>query len=71
MKDRFSAVIAAICLSFALPLLAVAQDLERTKAESRLGQVLAEIDRLKTKLESSRTEQRKEQARLREDCCWD
>ena len=60
------AIVAAICLSFALPLLAVAQDLERTEAESRLGQVLAEIDRLKTKLESSRTEQRKEQARLRE-----
>jgi len=41
------------------------QDLDRTEAESRLGQVLAEIDQLKTRLESSRTEQRKEQDRLR------
>lgn len=41
------------------------QDLDRAEAESRLGQVLAEIDQLKTRLESSRTEQRKEQDRLR------
>lgn len=41
------------------------QGLDRAKAESRLGQVLAEIDQLRTRLESSRTEQRKEQDRLR------
>ena len=41
------------------------QGLDRAEAESRLGQVLAEIDQLKTSLESSRTEQRKEQDRLR------
>ena len=40
-------------------------DLNRAEAESRLGQVLAEIDQLKAKLESSRTEQRKEQGQLR------
>ena len=41
------------------------QDLDRAEAESRLGQVLEEIDQLKTALESSRTEQRREQDRLR------
>jgi septal ring factor EnvC (AmiA/AmiB activator) len=41
------------------------QDLDRAEAESRLGQVLEEIDQLKTTLESSRTEQRREQDRLR------
>lgn len=57
---------AAICLSLALSASAIAQDVDRNKAESRLGQVLAEIDRLKTRLESSRSEQRKEQERLRD-----
>jgi len=42
------------------------QDLDRSMAESRLDEVLAEIGRLKKKLESSRTEQRKEQGRLQE-----
>jgi len=42
------------------------QDLDRSTAESRLDDVLAEIGRLKKKLESSRTEQRKEQGRLQE-----
>jgi len=42
------------------------QDLDRSTAESRLDEVLAEIGRLKKKLESSRTEQRKEQGRLQE-----
>jgi len=41
------------------------QDLDRAEAESRLGRVLEEIDQLKTTLESSRTEQRREQDRLR------
>lgn len=41
-------------------------ELDRAGAESKLLQVLAEIGQLKTQLESSRTEQRKEQDRLKQ-----
>jgi septal ring factor EnvC (AmiA/AmiB activator) len=41
-----------------------AQDIDRVAAESRLGEVLAEIGRLKSRLEASRTEHRREQQGL-------
>lgn len=43
-----------------------AQGLDRTEAESRLSEVLQEIGRLTAQLESSRTEHRREQDRLRD-----
>lgn len=43
-----------------------APDIDRVAAESRLGEVLAEIDQLKARLEASRTEHRREQQGLRE-----
>jgi murein hydrolase activator len=46
--------------------LGAAQDLDRAEAESRLSDVLLEIGRLTARLESSRTEHRREQDRLRE-----
>lgn len=42
------------------------QGLDRTEAESRLSEVLQEIGRLTAQLESSRTEHRREQDRLRD-----
>jgi len=45
---------------------AVAQAMDQAEAEARLGQVLEEIARLQLRLESSRTEHRSEQQRLRE-----
>jgi septal ring factor EnvC (AmiA/AmiB activator) len=40
--------------------------LGQAEAESRLGEILLEIEHLKTRLEASRTEQRREQDRLKE-----
>jgi septal ring factor EnvC (AmiA/AmiB activator) len=42
------------------------QDMDQSEAEAHLGQVLEEIAQLQVRLESSRTEQRKEQERLKE-----
>ena len=43
-----------------------AQNTDRVAAESKLGEVLAEIGQLKARLEASRTEHRREQQGLRE-----
>jgi septal ring factor EnvC (AmiA/AmiB activator) len=42
------------------------EQLDRAKAEARLNEVLEDIDRLRSRLDASRSEHRKEQDRLRE-----
>lgn len=72
--SRFSlakiAKAALLCLlALASPVIAQSvanEDLDRTEAESRLDRVLQEIGQLKQQLEASRTEQHKEQERLRQ-----
>jgi septal ring factor EnvC (AmiA/AmiB activator) len=60
----FFAALLVVCLTLPCPGLAQ-QNPGRDDAESKLGQVLKEIGQLQRKLESSRTELKKEQAQLR------
>jgi len=66
MAGRVSSL-ALVLSALVFPGAAVAQQpLDREDAESRLGQVVVEISQLKVQLESSRTEHKNEQARLRQ-----
>jgi septal ring factor EnvC (AmiA/AmiB activator) len=70
-QPRPDAFVLAAVLWLALPVAVAApesafQDMDQSEAEAHLGQVLEEIAQLQVRLESSRTEQRKEQERLKE-----
>lgn len=69
LKSNLTRCITGFTLSLALVLPAgylAAQDLDKAQAESRLGEVTLAIGKLQARLEASRTDFRKEQARIRE-----